>query len=545
MRVDYITTNRKNKSYTYPLLRHAYRDKDGKVKHKTIANLSKLPKEQVKILELALKKADDFEIISQLITQDEVSYNTSYSIGAVYLLYQIARRIGLVESLGYSKYGKIVLWQVISRLIKPMSKVGCVRLSNQHAVLEVLNMEDFNEDDVYESLGWLDENQARIENKLFELNKLAKSNALYLYDVTSSYFEGDKNELSAYGYNRDKKLGKKQIVIGLLTDSEGYPVSVNVYRGDTSDVKTFNDQLDKIRNRFGVREVVFVGDKGMLKNEQQEAIVKDGGYYITSITKAQIRRLMEANDIDMTLFDKDIQEIVIDGVRYIFRRNEFRAMELRRNREDKLEKMKLWIEKKNMQLKERKRSRVDKAYSKGMDKLKKLKIEDWFILKQEGNLLSWEIDELKLEEKSKLDGCYVVKTNVPMELANKELIHSRYKDLCNVEKAFKDIKTELLEVRPIYVRKASHTRAHVFIVMLSYLLKKHLEKYWKDINMTISEAIHALVRINAIEIKFRTNCIHIVPEGDDIAKKLLSLADVKLPKMISIKKRNVDNTTKI
>jgi hypothetical protein len=342
MRIDYIHTKYKGKTYTSILLRHAYR-KDGKVRHKTLLNLTHYPPEEIKAIELALKHKNDLNLLNSL---SGYTYSNLYSIGSVYLLYQISKRLGIVNSLGKSEKAKLILWQVIARMLHPGSKLGSVRIAKEYAALEVLNMSNFCEDDIYSSLSWAVDNQGKIEERLMRYRGGTKN--LYLYDVSSSYFEGDKNELAEYGYSRDKRRGKKQIVIGLLTDKEGYPVSVQVYKGNTHDVNTFAEQIEKVKNRTGIEHVIFVGDKGMIKSRQQELLNARGYHYITSITKPQIEKLLSQGVIQMSLFDEDLMEIVTDtGVRYILRRNSIRAKELQNSREERRKSLKAFIEKQN------------------------------------------------------------------------------------------------------------------------------------------------------------------------------------------------------
>ncbi|MFZ4860529.1 MAG: IS1634 family transposase, partial [Desulfuromonadaceae bacterium] len=193
----------------------------------------------------------------------------------------------------------------------------------------------FNEDHLHTNLDWLAENQATIEDRLFKQS--FSSTGLYLYDVASSYLEGTQNELGAFGYNRDKKKGKLQIVIGLLCNESGVPLSIAVFSGNTNDTKTLLPQVEKIKNRFGGGEVTLVGDRGMIKNTHLEEIRESGLHYITAITKPQIEKLLKAGVLQLELFDNELAEIeTADGVRYVMRRNPQRALEIEKSRQEKL-----------------------------------------------------------------------------------------------------------------------------------------------------------------------------------------------------------------
>ena len=222
MYVDSSTVKQGNKSYTRYLLRESYRE-GKKVRHRTIANLSKCSEEEIAAIRLALRHKKN---LSEL-TDKGKSFlqKQGLSIGAVWLVYDIARQLGIVNAFGTTRHGKLGLWQVIARVIDQGSRLSAVRLAGCHAACDVVGLGKFDEDDLYVNLDWLCENQATIEDRLFRNLYLTDKPGLFLYDVTSSYFEGTHNELSAFGYNRDGKKGKQQIVIGLLCNETGVPLS--------------------------------------------------------------------------------------------------------------------------------------------------------------------------------------------------------------------------------------------------------------------------------------------------------------------------------
>jgi transposase len=284
---------------------------------------------------------------------------------------------------------------------------------------------------LYRNLDWLASKQIEIEDRLFKL-KQAKSHChLFLYDVTSSYLEGECNEFGEFGYNRDKKKGKKQIVIGLLTDHEGDPVSVQVFHGNTSDNTTVLEQIQKIVIRFGVKRSIFVGDRGMLKGPQL-AQIEDQAEHITALTTVQIRALIKQKVFSLNMFQNKTHTIHHNGLRYILRRNPIRQQEMKEIREKKRKSIKSLVDEKNIYLE---RSTSEIAACKAVNaKLKNLAIDKWLKVKSQERKLILEVNPKVLDEVSELDGCYVVKTNVKESPeATSKIIHDRYKDLALVE----------------------------------------------------------------------------------------------------------------
>ncbi|MCK5187797.1 MAG: IS1634 family transposase, partial [Deltaproteobacteria bacterium] len=229
-----------------------------------------------------------------------------------------------------------------------------------------------------ENLDWLCEQQGKIEKQLFRLRyKNSKPPRLFLYDVTSSYLEGLNNELAEWGYNRDGKKGKLQIVIGLLTDGQGVPVSVEVFRGNTHDTKTFLNQVKKLAGRFEIKEVTIVGDRGMIKSAQIEELKEEHFSYISAITKPQIEKLIKKGVIQLDLFNEQICEVEDNGIRYILRRNPVRAEEIAKTREEKIKKVQTEIKKQNEYLSKRKRAKLSVAKLKIEQLITKLKITNF------------------------------------------------------------------------------------------------------------------------------------------------------------------------
>ena len=545
MYVDQSTVRSKSgKSYTRHLLRESYRE-NGKVKHRTIANLSKCKPEEIEAIRLALKYKADLTQLGG--AGKDVQLEQGLSIGAVWTVHQVARELGIAKALGNDRQGKLALWQVIARVIDQGSRLSAVRLAGSHAACDILGLDTFHEEHLYANLDWLCQQQADIERRLFlARSKKQARPKLFLYDVTSSYLEGTHNELSAFGYNRDGKRGKRQIVIGLLCDEQGVALSVEVFQGNTSDPKTFLPQVRKVAGRFGASEVTFVGDRGMIKGPQIEQLGK-GVHYITAITKPQIEKLLASGTMQMELFDEDLAEIQTDdGIRYVLRRNPVRADELAASRRDKKHSVQKLLDLQNVYLAEHPRSQVEVALRKVCAKIDKLKLAGWLTASASGRTMVLVEDAAALAEVSKLDGCYVLKTDLTPRQAPKKTVHDRYKDLALVEWAFRTSKTVQLEVRPIHVRLASRTRGHVLVVMLAYRIVAELARRWQALDVTVQEGLDQLATLYAtnVTIQDQFRCQKIPKPRPDL-QQLLDAAGVRLPEALPCKAVKVTTKRKL
>ncbi len=522
--------SKNGKTYLSILLRHSYRE-NGKVCKRTIANLTHYPPEDVQAIDLALKYKRDLATLGSV---KEIQVKEGPSVGAVWTVYQVAKRLGVEKALGNDFAGKLAMWQVIARVIDQGSRLSAVRLAQTHAACDVLGIRrGFDENDLYENLTWLCHEQEQIERRLFAARHGDGKPELFLYDVTSSYLEGLQNELAAYGYNRDKKKGKLQIVIGLLCDESGEPVSTEVFEGNTTDPKTFGAQVKKVAQRYGCERVTFVGDRGMIKSGQIETLAQAEFHYITAITKAQITKLINDGVLQLELFDETVCEVQNDGVRYVLRRNPRRVEEIAATRQGKRRSVQGLVESQTAYLRDHPRAKMATAEKKVRQKISRLRIDSWLGLQVEKGSLRLVVDDAKLAEVSRLDGCYVIKTDLPQEAADTETVHDRYKDLAMVEWAFRTSKTAHLEVRPVYVRKEENTRGHVLVVMLAYLVTRELRRAWADLDVTVEEGLEQLKTLCSMEI--RTNqggtCLRI-PQPRAASRALLTALDLQLPEAL-------------
>src|SRR3989475_6005978 len=267
---------------------------------------------------------------------------------------------------------------------------------------DVLGLGTFDEDTLYENLDWLAGLQASVEDKLFAQRTKTKPVSLFLSDVTRSYLEGTQNAFAAFGYNRDGKKGKRQIVIGLLCDEDGHPVSIEVFPGNTQDPHTFAAQLAKVKTRFGVTDITFVGDRGMIKGQQIEDLAHQGFHYITAITKPQIEKLLRQGTFQMDLFDQELAEVLADeGLRYVLRRNPVRAQEVRDTRHAKLAKLQAQVAKQTQYLQEPPRAAAQGALQKLVASAAKLRIAEWVELTVEDRAITLTVNTNVQQEAAK------------------------------------------------------------------------------------------------------------------------------------------------
>lgn len=556
MYVDRIITKKPNgKEYRQYLLRTSRREGKKTIKT-TIQNITPWGVDVCEAIKIALKHTNNIhEIIERY--QDAKADETrtvpipeiGKSIGAVWLLHHIARRIGLIDAIGDTKEGRLALWQVIARTLDQGSRLSSARIAKRKHEVDFLNLGWFDEDILYQNLDWIKEHQARIENALYKKRCGTTPCKLFLYDVTSSYFEGVKNELADFGYNRDKKRGKKQIVIGLLCDDAGIPVSVEVFKGNTNDLKTFHSQVRKVSERFPVEDIVFVGDRGMIKSPQQKQLKEAKFDFITALTKPQIETLIKNGVIDLESFKEDVSEVVLkNGKRYVLKKNPVRAKEIAASRSSKLTSLNAYLAKKNLYLHEHPKASVKKALKHIKAYVKKLKISTWIDIESDemSRRISLKTEEAKLKEISLLDGCYCLVTSVDATKSDKETVHSRYKDLSMVEHAFRTCKTGHLELRPIHVRKEGRTRAHVFVVMLSYLLVRELREAWRQIDITVEEGLDLLTTLCVLKYKLGGDKeLHQLPERSKDMIALYAALKVPKPEILLGGKTIADSTKKL
>jgi transposase len=465
-------------------LRESYRE-GNQVKKRTIANLSKLPDDVIENMKLALKGAklsisegipDNFEVIRTL------------PHGHVSAILETIKKLGLEQIISdkTSRIRNLVVAMIVARIINPQSKLATARGFNSetcsHSLGKILDLEKADEDELYNALDWLLDRQEKIEKKL--ALKHLESGTLVLYDVTSTYLEGSGCELGKYGYNRDKKKGKTQIVFGLLCDGKGCPIAVEVFEGNTSDSSTLGLQIEKVRNRFGIKNVVWVSDRGILTTSKINELVKpiEGLDYISGLTKPQIRKLAEAEAIQLGLFDTfnlvEFETSDYPSERLIACRNPLIAEKNHLQREALLQatEQELDLIVKATQREKRALKGQDKIALRVGKVLHQFKVNKYYDLEITESGFSYRRKTELIAQEIAIDGVYVLRTSVASTKMDATQTVKAYKSLSQVEEAFRCYKSIDLKVRPIYHYKGDRVKAHIFLCMLAYYVEWHLRQ---------------------------------------------------------------------
>jgi transposase len=459
------------------LLREAWREA-GKIRKRTLANLSHWPDDRVESLKRLLRGE---RLVSP---QDVFAVESSLPHGHVEAVLGSIRKLG-VDSLIASKPSRqrdLVVAMIGERLIVPSSKLATTRLWHDSTLAEELSVGDADVDELYQALDWLLKRQQRIETKLAARH--LKDGALVLYDTTTSYYEGRNCSLARFGHDRD---GKKLPVIlyGLLTDQAGRPVAVEVYPGNTGDPTTVGDQVQKLRERFSLSRVVIVGDRGMLTQAQIQKLKQHPGLgWISSLRSPAIRSLVESGQLQRSLFDEtnlaEIRAPEFPGERLIACFNPLLAAERRRKREELLEATQKALGRLEAEVKRRTKTPLGKAEIgvKAGRVLGRFKMGKHFTLSIAEGVFAWARREESIRREADLDGIYVVRTSEPADRLSAPDAVRTYKSLALVERAFRCLKGVDLLVRPIFHRTEDHVRAHVFLCMLAYYVEWHMREAW-------------------------------------------------------------------
>ena len=484
--VHVVTTTRKYKGrvYTTHLLRRSYRE-DGRVKNETVGNLSHLPDEVIEVIRRTLRG-------ETLVPADELfEIACSRPHGHVAAVLGTLKKLGLDRLMATRRSPERdrAVALIASRVLAPDSKLATARTLHADSATstlgEMLDLEDVEADDLYAAMDWLGSRQAKIEKALAKRH--LQEGTLVLYDVSSSYFEGRHCPLAKIGHSRDGKKGTLQIVFGLLCNAEGCPVAIEVYAGNTGDPLTLKDQVEKVRTRFGLSRVVFVGDRGMLTSARirEEFAPVDGLDWVSALRSEQIRKLVEdEGPLQPSLFDKtDLAEIEhpdFPGERLIACFNPWLAAERTRKREDLLQATERELEKVAAA------TRREKRALRGQDKIGlrvgkvwgRFKMAKHFAITITDTAFTYARNAESIDAEARLDGIYVLRTSVPEAVLGPEDTVRAYKDLAKVERAFRCLKTVDLHVRPIHHRLEERVRAHVFLCMLAYYVEWHMRRAW-------------------------------------------------------------------
>jgi len=483
MHVAKIKRRHGDREYVSALVRRSIRE-GKRVRHETIANVSRLPEHAIAALDAALRGRTLID------ADDDLRVERSLPAGHVEAVLCMLRRLELARLIDRerSRERDLALAMVCQRVLEPGSKLAATRALGQSTLARELGVEGADADDLYAAMDWLLGRQDRIEDRL--ARRHLKDGSLVLYDLSSSYFEGERCPLARRGYSRDGRRGTLQIEYGLLCDARGRPVAVEVFAGDLKDHQTLVAQIDKLGRRFALKRVIVVCDRGMVTKANLEALsAAEGVEWVTALKAPQLHKLVRQGHLQLGLFDERNLVEVIDednhpGERLVCCRNPLVAEERRRKRAALLEATERGLE-------EVKR-RVDHGTLRGAAAIglavgavwKRYKVQKHFQLEIADARCGYRRDQARIDSEAALDGIYVLRTSVAeAELEGPDVVRS-YKQLKEAERAFRTLKSRDLEIRPIGHRLEDRVRAHVFLCMLAYHLEWHLREAWAELLFT-------------------------------------------------------------
>jgi Transposase DDE domain len=480
MHVDRVRSRHAAKSgevreYESRLLRRSFRKPDGKVGKETLANLSALPPAAVDAVEAVLKG-------KTLVDADAaLSITRSRAHGHVALVHAAAAQLGLPALLGPAcRERDLACALIVSRVVAPKPKLATLAWWDDVTLGPDLGIADAPRDAVYEAMDWLLEQQDGIEAQLAARH--LREGGIAMFDLSSSWVEGSHCELAARGYSRDGKKGREQIEYGLLTDPEGRPVAIRVFAGNTADPSAFIQATDVIRGKFGLARMVMVGDRGMITSARIRALKELGGLsWITCLRAPAIRKLAgDGGPLQLSLFDEqDLAEIThpdFPGERLIACRNPLLAAERARKREDLLAATEDLLAKVAAQAAAGRVKGADKIGVRAGKVINRYKVAKHFILDIGDGHLAWRRDQAAIDAEAALDGIYVIRTPVPASELDGPATVTAYKNLACVERDFRSLKADDLDLRPICHWLGDRVRGHVLICMLAAYLTWHLRK---------------------------------------------------------------------
>lgn len=518
------------------------------VVHETLANLSKLPPDLIELIERHCQgqppppqSASPGPGGSE--ASAEIHLGPCYGVLAA--LDGLAREIGLVQAVGEQRrWQRLALFLIYARLAHQGSRLSAARWSEDHAVKEILQVGSFDEDDLYAALEELEQHQVSIEAALAPKAAARPARAIYLYDVTSVYFEGLENELADFGYNRDGKKGKKQLVAGLLSDGDGEPISIELYRGNTGDPPTFLDAVEKLKVRFGAEEVALVGDRGMIKRLGKAALGEAKFRYVTALTDPQIRALLAKKRLQLELFEEKPAEVELEGKRYVLRCNPQTQARERARRADQWARVQAKIRARNLEVEHKPRAEANSSLKQAQGLLAKYRLGGWVKVELAGRKVVWTEDEAARQKQAELDGCYVIESDLPQEVASTQQVHDRYLDLTKVERDFRTLKTGLLELRPIFLRKEGRTRGHALVCLLALKLARELDRRLAPLGLTVQDGLERLKAVRLVRLGNAEVELWRLPTSYPRAQSEILEALPKLkPPMLSLRKPNVRRLT--
>ena len=567
------TNSKTGKEYFSVLLCSKYRE-GKKVRTRTLANLSHMPEHLILGIENMLKSEGETTV-----SLKDISVKSCIDYGFVFVLLHFIKKLRIdqvLEKTLSADDAALVKAMLVGKIITGGSKLCIFNwLCREKAISNLLGLKmnaRSKVDHLYSSLVQLWLKQPKIEKKWFRYHHGSRRR-IYLYDLTSTYFEGTQNDLAAYGYNRDGKRGKMQMCIGLLTTEDGFPLRIQAFSGNTSDSTTVASQIRELKEEFGVQEIIFVGDRGMhieYNLEKNPDLAEKEIQFITGLTHAQIQTLIKNNVLQLSLFSTDLAEVTVDGKRYLLSVNpdlqwkeqafldysrercdalveDVRASWAKRcakNEENSQKKQK--NPKKHKILKTELTIKDIKGYNRRVEKaIEKCGASKYYTIETiDDHSFSVSFNNEEFEKSRSLCGKYVVYTNVPAQDMTTTQVRDEYKNLQNVEHAFRDLKSDNVSIRPVYHHNEWQTRGHVLLCMFAYAIIKELENklfpFLKQYNRTnktklsFNDLTDELNNVKMCELKVGKRgetSIH-YPELNPLQKKILETLNID-PKIIT------------
>ncbi len=533
-------TQIKGKTYKATLLVEGYRDKHGKVRHRTLSNLSGMPPAMVAHIEAFLKG-------SPTVRPEELPSKSSREFGTVAAVDSVLRSLGL-DRIIYSRdtqWRRLVCLMIAARIIAQGSKLSIIQWLKDAAADSVFGFSraDLDVEDLYAAMDRLLERQSDIQKQLAA--RSLSDGCLVFYDLTSTYFEGEHCLIARFGYNRDGKKGKLQVVIGMTADTQGHPVGIEVFEGNTKDSETMEDKIKELKENYGLEEVIFVGDRGVSTIGNLEKLQAAGFRHISALThKAILKKIEEkSSPLQIGLFDAQRIVEVIDPddprTRLCLCKNEETARRetatraaLMKKTEDKLRALEQTVAKG----KRKNRDGILKQAVKAVTAFHMAKFYDYEV--GEGSFRWW-IKTGVLDRERQLDGCYVITSDVSPQRLTKEELVENYKRLQHIETAWRQMKTVQLEIRPVWHWKPDRVRAHVFLCMLAYLVQHEMWRRLKplfdkngkgkDRQWTFDAVLNRLSSLREEERKIEGHPFFTYTQPDPEQAEILKLLDVKYP----------------
>ena len=566
------TKGKNGKIYSATLLCSKYRE-DGKVKTKVVANFSALPENIILCIENALKSDKEEIVLTKDIKVDRCS-----DYGYLFLIHQIMKQLRMdvvIDKILPVNVATHVKAMILGKIITGGSKLSIynwlLRESYCSALLGV-ETKGLKVDELYSSLGVLPTYQKKIEKKWFQYQNKG-GGRIYLYDITSTYFEGTQNELAAFGYNRDGKKGKMQICIGLVTDEHGFPLKIEVFEGNTPDSSTVCEQVKSLKHELGVEELIFVGDRGMqiMYHLDEDEELKDSGIeFITGLTRGNIEELMGRGVIDLSLFGKELAEVTDGDKRYVLSVNpELEASELNYYKR-KTERVDSLLSNIEVSWEKRRCKNIENAQAIQAGKTTNKKLKTCFSLKDidnykrrvnrvlednkmtkyysidiiDNNTFKVDFEEVKLKQSESLCGKYVVCTNVKTEYLDKTQVRGQYRNLQHVEHAFRDFKSDNISIRPVFHRNEWQTRGHVLVCFFAYAIIKEMENkifpFLKNYNqenkvkLSFNDIVQEINNIKICELQIGKGVKSLTyPKLNPLQEKVFNLFNVNPKNMVT------------